>query len=341
MIVQHSRGSYPIQFCDESTVFANLPASSVVLVDENVHRLHGKLLPALPTLVVPSGEASKSLGMYGDLATQLLCQRTTRKSTLVAVGGGVVGDLVGFLAATFMRGIQFIQVPTTLLSQVDSSVGGKVGIDTPTGKNLLGAFHPPISVRICQSFLHTLPERQFNNGMAEVWKMGYISDQALLETLRQEPVHILHPKLAEIIQATIHGKRAIVEADEFETTGLRATLNFGHTLGHAIEQQLNYEGLLHGEAVAVGMVLESRLGESLGITPEGTTEQIIRDMEVQGLPTLLPSGLSIDGLIEAMTHDKKKLSATNLAFSLITGPGTCKLFSNVETQSVVAMLKNT
>jgi 3-dehydroquinate synthase len=340
MIVAHSRGSYPIHFCAHQSALSGLPERSILLVDENVAHFHASILPSLPTIVVPSGEKSKSLQMYGDLAAKVLGLGGNRKSTLLALGGGVVGDLVGYLAATFMRGVPFIQIPTTLLSQVDSSVGGKVGIDVPAGKNLLGSFHPPVEVRISTDFLSTLPLRQFNNGMAEVWKMGYISDQQLLQILRDQPVGPDSNHLADVIRTSVDGKRNIVEADEFEIHGQRATLNFGHTIGHAIEQQLQYEGLLHGEAIAIGMVLESQLGETLGLTPAGTTEAISADMKSQGLPTQLPPNLSTEGLLEAMTHDKKRMSTSKLAFSLITGPGTCKLFNDVETEAVLAVLKN-
>jgi 3-dehydroquinate synthase len=251
---------------------------------------------------------------------------------VIAFGGGVIGDLAGFAAASYMRGVPLIQVPTTLLSQVDSSVGGKVGIDLPEGKNLAGAFYPPAVVHICREVLDTLSERQMRNGMAEVWKYGFIMDPKLLPQLPPKA-----DALQEVIRRCTELKAQIVEDDEYETRGSRAILNFGHTVGHAIEQVTGYGPVLHGEAISIGMVIESHLGERLGITKAGTTEQISTHLSDYGLPTKMAPALDIDQLVHAMRRDKKA-EAGSLAFSLLTKIGECKLIKGVPEGEVRAAL---
>jgi 3-dehydroquinate synthase len=250
----------------------------------------------------------------------------------VAFGGGVVGDLAGFLAATYLRGVPFIQVPTTLLAQVDSSVGGKVGIDLPEGKNLVGAFYPPTSVQIPLECLHTLPERELRNGSAEVLKYGLIQDAALWHEL-EEPLGVGTPRLETVVRRCIELKAEVVAEDELETTGRRAILNFGHTIGHALEHRYEYGTLLHGEAISVGMVAEARLGELLGMTPAGTAVAIAKRFEAWGLPTTDPALQEPDSLIDAMRGDKKAQDG-RLAFSLLEGIGACKLVEQVDEQVV-------
>lgn len=288
-------------------------------------------------IVVQAGEASKSLEVYGDLQRDLARRRVRRTSRIWAIGGGVIGDLAGFVAATHLRGVEFVQVPTSLLAMVDSSVGGKVGIDLPEGKNLVGAFWPPAEVRVCPDVLVSLPDREFINGTAEIWKAAWIADGDLLADLESAPIAPNDPRTSRIIQRSIEIKAEIVEADEYELNGLRATLNCGHTVGHAIETVLNYDGLLHGEAVAIGMVFEAKLGEQLGVTPPGLADRIAAGLERQGLPIRLPADISPHSLLQAMQHDKKA-DAQGHAFSLITGLGACKLTRGVSDEAVLSVL---
>lgn len=336
MKVVHSQGTYDIDFCSLEHALGRLPDRCVIVTDDQVHAAYTEALAGRKVFTVPAGESSKSMAQATALLERLGEARVRRSDSIVAFGGGVVGDLAGFVAATYMRGVPFIQMPTSLLAMVDSSVGGKVGVDLAAGKNMAGAFYPPKHIFVCSEALNTLPNRHFVNGMAEVWKAGYILDRELLDTLQREPLTVDHPLLLLVIRRCIEIKREVVQNDEFETKGERAKLNFGHTIGHAIEKCLNYEELLHGEAIAIGMVLEAKLGENLGITPAGTSDTIASDMAEQGLPTALPAGLNADALIEAMASDKK-VTGNALAFSLLTSLGTCKLFTDVEPAAVRAM----
>lgn len=322
MIIRHSRGSYPIVFSS----FNDLDLDGVVIVDSNVLAAWPELAQRDP-IVVPAGESSKSLAEYSRLLSELADRRVRRDHRLVAVGGGVVGDLVGFVAATYLRGVEFVQVPTTLLAMVDSSVGGKVGLDLPQGKNLVGAFWPPVAVQVATEFLTTLPDRQLKNGMAEVLKTGFIRDPSLLKV-----THDLDRTIARCIQI----KAEVVEADEYDRTGARAILNFGHTLGHAIETVHGYETYLHGEAIAIGMVAEARLGEHLGITRAGTAEVVESRLDQAGLPTRY-EGWTNPTLRDAIRLDKKN-DAAGLGFSLLTELGRCKLVTGIAEADVAAFL---
>ncbi|MBS1706686.1 MAG: 3-dehydroquinate synthase [Armatimonadetes bacterium] len=340
MIIKHSRGEYPIWFEPYSDFQAGLQGPFVVITDENVHSAHGHLLPSgIPTLILPPGEATKSIECYSRCLDWLGELPLTRNGTVVALGGGVIGDLVGFVAATYMRGVAFVQVPTTLLAQVDSSIGGKVGIDLPAGKNLAGAFHPPSAVCVSGEFLATLPPRQFVNGTAEVWKAAYIRDESLLTRLRAGALSLDSQDLQQCIISALMIKQQVVEQDEFETTGLRAQLNFGHTIGHAIEKALDYEGLLHGEAVSIGMVVEAQIGEALSITRPGTSEEIKADMIKQGLPITIPESISVDTLLHAMARDKK-VTQSGLSFSFLTQIGTCKLCQGLNSVEISRILSD-
>jgi 3-dehydroquinate synthase len=303
-------------------------ADGMVLIDSRVAELYPDL--ARGAIIVPRGERSKSLRQYGRLHAELVAKGANRKSRLIAIGGGVVGDLVGFVAATYMRGIAYESVPTTLLAMVDSSVGGKVAIDLPEGKNLVGSFWPPTRVTIQPQFLNTLPPRQVRNGLAEVLKMGFIRDPFLAEP---------RPVNAELIFRAIKNKQEVVEADEFETLGIRAILNFGHTIGHAIEAVLGYRGLLHGEAVAVGMAAEAKLGEALGITEPGTAAEVRRVLHEAGLPTSHSLLGNPERLIDRMRSDKKA-EGNGLAFSLLNRIGECKLQTGIRESDVVRALRD-
>lgn len=328
MTINHSKGSYEIHFVKRSELDSELPEGAPVIADSNVGSLFPELLTNRQALQLPPGEEQKNLDRFGEAVEWLASIKASRSSTVIALGGGVIGDLVGYVAASYMRGIKFIQVPTTLLAQVDSSVGGKVGVDLPQGKNLVGAFHPPASVYVCTESLATLDERQFRNGMAEVWKYGFIRDPELVTELSELSLTPIHPQLEAVVRRCIRHKRDVVEADEYETNGIRATLNFGHTIGHAIEQATGYTEYLHGEAISVGMVAEAKLSEILGLAPSGTADQVKSCLSSQGLPTHLNSPLDAADLIQVMKVDKKAKDG-KLAFSLLTRVGECKLVENV------------
>ena len=287
---------------------------AVVVSDGNVCNFH--LAPVMESLrtagfapesvCIPAGEKSKSVDMLVTLWNTFCGFGITRTDVVVALGGGVVGDLAGFAAATFLRGCPIIQVPTSLLAQVDSSIGGKTGIDLPFGKNLAGAFHQPRAVVIDPLVLKTLPRKQFAEGMAEVVKYGCICDAQLLEDIEAFADHTSDSDaLLKIITRCVQIKADIVGRDELDT-GERMILNFGHTIGHAIEKVMGYGYLPHGDAVAVGMVAAARLGESIGKTPAGTSERIIRLLEKLSLPTT--TEFTTADIFEAMKSDKKKLS---------------------------------
>jgi len=260
------------------------------------------------TAVVKGGEAAKSLGGAAQLYDELVRVKADRHTLVVALGGGVIGDLAGFVAATFARGLPFFMVPTTLLAQVDSSVGGKVGINHPDAKNLIGAFYQPAGVWIDTETLGTLPARELLCGLAEVVKYGVIVDGEFFASLERDVEPIVRRDagaLRRIVVESCRMKAAVVTQDEREETGLRAVLNFGHTIGHAIEATAGYDGpYKHGEAVAIGMVAESRLAQRLGWIGGDAVERLVRLLERFGLPTSAP-GLDAERLVETMTRDKK------------------------------------
>src|SRR5438477_2392595 len=262
-----------------------------------------------PTLItVPSGETAKSLKVTATCYDQLADHRLERKSFVVALGGGVVGDLAGFVAATFLRGIDFVQIPTTLLAQVDSSVGGKVGVNLKAGKNLVGAFYQPRFVLCDLETLETLPVREYRAGLAEIIKYGIIHDVELFKRLEQAMPKLLQREpdtLASVVARCCQIKAGVVGQDETES-GLRAILNFGHTIGHALEAVAGYGKYLHGEAIAIGQVLAARLSAELLGFPQRDVERIARLFEKAGLRTHIRlNPVQIEKLLEAMRHDKK------------------------------------
>jgi 3-dehydroquinate synthase len=256
-------------------------------------------------LVIPAGEAHKTLETVSALWRGFLEAGLDRKSTVIALGGGVVGDMAGFAAATYMRGCQWVAVPTTLLAMVDASMGGKTGFDLPEGKNLIGAFYPPRLVLADPDVLATLPERELRSGLAEVVKNGIISDPALFDLCAQG-FDAVKADLPKIIRRAMGVKIQIIEQDPFEK-GPRAALNLGHTVGHAVELVSRFE-LRHGEAIAIGMVAEARLAERLGLTEGGVglPGQIETVLTGLGLPTEIPPDLAVPAIIQAMKMDKKK-----------------------------------
>jgi len=267
-------------------------------------------------LTVSAGEASKTRDMWARLTDQMLGKGCGRDSAVVALGGGVVGDLAGFVAATFMRGIPVVQVPTTLVAMVDASIGGKTAVDTFAGKNLVGAFHPPAAVLIDPQLLATLPLRELRAGFAEIIKHGVIADEPYLFQVASSASELLSKggsmsdRMVSLIVRSVEIKADVVSRDEREE-GLRKVLNFGHTIGHAVEMVSGYS-LLHGEAVAIGMALESRLAELLGLAQTGTAATVIRTLQAAGLPTDLPKDYGPKAVMDAMRSDKKGRSGKTM-----------------------------
>lgn len=263
-------------------------AKLAIITDSNVAPLYldcltrqfGNEADRILKIVISAGEASKNLIVAGEIYEQLAQAKFSRSDLIIALGGGVVGDLAGFIAATYMRGIKFIQIPTSLLAQVDSSIGGKVAVDIPSGKNLVGAFYQPLAVYIDPEVLLTLEDRFYFDGLAEVIKYACIKDQMLFKQLQAcVGRENIQKEVSEIILKCLTIKKHYVELDEFDT-GERMFLNFGHTLGHAIEKNFNFSKYTHGEAVAIGMLQITQASEALGLTRTGTTE-ILRKLLVQ------------------------------------------------------------
>jgi len=274
--------------------------------------------------MIPAGESNKTRETWARLTDQMLAKGYGRDSAVIALGGGVVGDLAGFVAATFMRGIPVVQVPTSLMAMVDASIGGKTGVDTYLGKNLVGVFHFPAAVVVDPQVLATLPLRQMRAGIAEIVKHGVIANEAYFLEVAGSTKKLLDKdgpgsdSMLSVIVQSIEIKADIVSRDERED-GLRKTLNFGHTIGHAVELASGYS-LLHGEAVAIGMALEGRLAESIGVARAGTADAITKALQAAGLPTDLPQPFERDAVLEAMRSDKKARSGkTRFALPLRIG----------------------
>ena len=287
----------------------------IVITDSNVGSLHGqKFLTGLQDVGLnaeliefPAGEASKNINTALDIVAKLLDLGADRNSMLIALGGGVTGDMAGFIASVFMRSIPYIQVPTTLLAQVDSSIGGKTAIDLPCGKNLLGTFYQPRAVFVDLSYLDTLPEKEFNNGMAEVIKYGIIDDEKMFRLLEENTASVKRKDpalLLKIVENCCRIKKSSVEIDEKEQ-GLRRILNYGHTLGHALEAQSKFT-ISHGEAVALGMIAAARISENLGYLDPASRERIERIIREAGLPCRIPPDMATEGIIARLKMDKKK-----------------------------------
>jgi 3-dehydroquinate synthase len=291
------------------------PDRAAVITDTNVARLYAdRVTRALtaggfePSIIeVPVGEASKSIAVLTGLYDRLVELRLQRSSTIFALGGGVVGDLAGFAAATFLRGIALVQLPTTLTAQVDSALGGKTGINHAAAKNLIGAFYQPRMIVADVATLHSLPGREFREGLGEVIKYGAIMDEPMVTGLERALPAILQrepDQLQAIVSRSLAHKADVVQSDEHEG-GRRKILNFGHTLGHAIEVVAGYGSFLHGEAVAAGMVAAVRLSLMHAGLTEEDGRRLVRLIEAAGLPTAIPAGLRAADLLEALKLDKK------------------------------------
>ena len=281
-----------------------------LLGDHVVARFHDATLQA-QLFEFPAGERNKTRETWATLSDRMLAARFGRDSAVVALGGGVVGDLAGFVAATYLRGIPCVQVPTTLLAMIDSSIGGKAGVDVPAGKNLLGAFHQPRLVVADLDVLGSLPPPQLAAGMAEAVKHGVIADRQYCDALERDHEAVTAREagaLERVVRRSVEIKAEVVAADEREA-GRRAILNFGHTVGHAIEATAKFT-TLHGEAVAIGMAYEARLAEALGIAEPGTADRVRRLLARYNLPLELPESATADALVRAMQLDKKARQGT-------------------------------
>jgi len=298
---------------------------AVVVTDHHLAELYAGPLSRLgPPLAVPPGEQSKSLAQVAALYDGLVERAVNRRTALVAVGGGVVGDLAGFVAATFLRGLPLVQVPTTLLAMVDSSLGGKVGVDLPAGKNLVGAFYPPKAVLCDPAVLDTLPEREWSGGMAEVIKHAILDSADFFQALDRPP--------RELIERAAAVKIAVVTRDPFEQ-GERAHLNLGHTLGHALETVTGYARFHHGEAVALGLVAAIRLARLLGVLEEDFEAALEDRLRRSGLPVRIPAGLSWEAIASAMAKDKKNVDG-RLTFVLPVRLGKVRVHPGVDPDDV-------
>jgi 3-dehydroquinate synthase len=285
-----------------------------------------------------AGERTKSLESFGKVLDFLAANRVNRQGVLWVVGGGVMGDLGGYAAASYLRGIQYVQVPTTLLAMVDSSVGGKTGINLTAGKNLVGAFHHPCAVFIGREFLQSLPAREFAAGMAEVIKYGLLGDAALFARLEARPVDVRSVELPDVIRRCCQLKADIVRADEFERAaeGGRALLNLGHTFGHAIEQVTGYTTYLHGEGVAIGLAAAARLSHRLGLLPSADIGRVERTVAAHNLPVRLRGPLPLAELQTATTRDKKN-RADGVRFVVMNALGQAATRSGVAPSTAEAV----
>ena len=327
--------SYPIligaDLLSAPSTWANLPKASSALIVTNTTvaplfaaAVQAALAPhyaQLHVLALPDGEAHKNWETLNQIFDVLLAKACDRRTVLIALGGGVVGDMTGFAAACYMRGVPFVQVPTTLLAQVDSSVGGKTAINHPLGKNMIGAFYQPERVICDLSTLQSLPARELSAGLAEVIKYGPIADMAFLDWIEAhlDALMARDPQaLAWAVERSCQIKAEVVGQDEREG-GLRAILNFGHTFGHAIEAGLGFGEWLHGEAVGCGMVMAAHLSERLGLVDAAFVQRLTRVIDRAGLPTVGPA-LGVDTYMHHMRVDKKA-QAGDIRFVLINGPG--------------------
>jgi len=304
---------------------------------EKAQRAFGKF--KCESVILPDGEEYKNLETLNLIFNALLEKRFERKCTLVALGGGVIGDMVGFAAACYQRGISFIQIPTTLLSQVDSSVGGKTGVNHPLGKNMIGAFHQPRCVIADTDSLTTLDDRQLSAGLAEVIKYGLISDLLFFEWLENNMLKLLArdpAALAYAIDRSCQIKAAVVAADERES-GVRATLNFGHTFGHAIEAATGYGKWLHGEAIGTGMLLASDLSARLGMLKQQDVHRIENIIDSAQLPTRAPAHMDYSTFLKYMSVDKK-VEAGSIRFILLQKLGQALITSDYDPQLLKATI---
>jgi len=315
-----SIGSNILEGIGERLLIFSLSPKISLISNPTVFALYGELVTSsikkagfdLHTVILPDGEEYKDIIQVQHIYDELLKQKLDRSSGLIALGGGVIGDITGFAASTYMRGISYIQVPTTLLAQVDSSVGGKTGVNHRLGKNMIGTFWQPGLVWIDVETLKSLPKRQLLAGLAEVIKYGVIYDSelfAFLELNREKVLNVDNGAIMHIIKRSCEIKADIVSKDEREA-GLRAVLNYGHTIGHAIETATGYTRYLHGEGVAIGMYLEARLSQLLGLVDQDHVLRIKALLDFYGLPSELPDDIDKNSILLSMQLDKKTVAGT-------------------------------
>ena len=323
-----------------------LGSRAALVSDGAIMRLYGKTVVAslesagftVTTIDVPEGEAAKTLAVAEHCWDRLLTAGLDRTSTVLALGGGAVGDVAGFAAATYMRGINFIQLPTTVLAQVDASIGGKTAIDHPLGKNMIGAFHQPRLVVVDPAVARTLPEREFRSGLAEIVKHGIVLDADYFAELERDLAPLAARDLGvleRIIGGSCRLKAAVVERDEREAE-LRHVLNYGHTIGHALEAATGYTRYAHGEAVSLGIVAEARLARRLGIADDETTTRQERMLETLGLPVRAPS-IDVEPIVSAMARDKKAKDG-RVPFVLAPRIGAFRIVYDVPTTEIHAVI---
>lgn len=324
----------------------DLTGKAAVITDSNVgphyaDRLVAQLAGAgidASVHTVRAGEGSKSMLQAAGLCSELNQAGHDRSSFVIALGGGVVGDLAGFVAAIFYRGIPFIQIPTTIVAQVDSSAGGKTGVNAPEGKNLIGAFHQPRLVIVDPLTLDTLPGREYREGYAEAIKHAAIRDAAMIDDLAALDPADQHPS-ADLLARNLAIKARVVEEDERETTGTRALLNFGHTIGHGIEAALPYGAMLHGEAIALGIKSALFLSEKINGFPPAESRRILKLLENFQLPLTLPDDISTDTIMDKLSRDKK-FTGGHIKFVLLTAPGCAEVSDQVTRDHIRAAVEH-
>jgi 3-dehydroquinate synthase len=312
--------------------------SVVIITDQNVARLH--LQPLLRnllhhkfqplTITIPAGETQKNLASANKLFTEMLKKRIQRDAAIIALGGGVIGDLAGFVAATYQRGMKMVQVPTTLLAQVDSSIGGKVGVNHPLGKNMIGAFHQPVFVWMDTDYLKTLPKREMICGLGEVIKYGIIRDTELFANLESHLEDVLHLDIESVmhVQAACAAIKAEIVSQDEKESGVRIILNYGHTIGHGLESAGRYKLLKHGEAVLLGMIGEASIAKKMKLLDADSYERLVALIHRAPLTSKL-SSLKMADIVHAMGRDKKRV-AKKLRFVLPTKIGEVKVVDDVD-----------
>lgn len=329
LLVRHIAGSQVVVVSNETVAPLYMPRIVAALGEQKL----------VTEVILPDGERYKNLDTLSTIFDQLLSAGHNRSTTLVALGGGVVGDLTGFAAACYQRGVNFVQIPTTLLAQVDSSVGGKTGVNHPLGKNMIGAFYQPQAVIIDTNTLHTLPPRELAAGLAEVVKYGLICDEPFYRWLQENMPKLLareEAALAEAVERSCANKARVVAADEREG-GLRAILNLGHTFGHAIETAQGYGEWLHGEAVAVGMLLAVGLSARRGWVPPAEVAELRRLLLAMSLPVEPPADMSPERFLELMGRDKKVVDG-RLRLVLLAAVGEACLVDDASDQELSELL---
>ena len=346
-------GSYPVYIgrgllSDAGLWRKHVGAGRVLVVsNQTVAPLYlDRLREALPgrqtdVHIIPDGEQYKSVDTWYGIIDRLVGMQARRDATLVALGGGVVGDVTGFAAACYMRGVRFLQAPTTLLAQVDASIGGKTGINHVRGKNLVGAFHQPAAVVIDSATLDSLAAREFNAGLAEVVKYGAIRDERFFDWLEERAAAVAgrDPAVLDyLIRRSVENKAEIVALDEKEA-GVRALLNFGHSFGHALEAATSYERFLHGEAVSIGMVVAARLSEARSLCATGLADRLTALLQRLGLPVRLPADLPVEAMTNALDLDKKAL-ASGLRLVLLNRIGSAIVDGDSTQDEIIAAMQN-